>query len=76
MSTAENKGALFTNNRKQKETHPDFKGEINVNGKKYDLSGWKKQGQNGAFISLSIQEPYIKPNEVQKNDLDDFLNNF
>ena len=54
-----NRGALFVNDRKDKETSPDYKGSINIDGKEYWLSGWKSQikkgdkaGQN--YLSLSI----------------------
>lgn len=56
-----NSGVLFTNDKKQKQTHPDFKGNINIGGVDYWLSAWNKQGQKGAFISLSVQPKDAKP---------------
>ncbi len=51
----EGQGSLFPNDRKEKDTHPDWKGEIKINGKLYWLSGWdKKGGRGGGFISISI----------------------
>jgi hypothetical protein len=50
-----NSGLLFQNDRKKEKNHPDYKGEIDVDGKKYWLSGWKKQGAKGPFLSLSIK---------------------
>ncbi len=50
----EGQGSLFPNDRKEKETHPDWKGEIKINGKLYWLSGWDKKGGRGGFISVSI----------------------
>lgn len=42
-----NKGAMWRNMDKQSDTHPDFKGSINIDGVEYWLSGWsKKQGDN------------------------------
>jgi len=35
-----NSGALFKNDRKQKETEPDYKGTINIEGIEYYLSAW------------------------------------
>jgi len=56
-----NRGVLFTNDRKQQENHPDFKGNINVGGVDYWLSAWNKSGEKGSFISLSAQLKEAKP---------------
>ena len=37
-----NKGVLFKNDRKEKENHPDYRGNIEVDGKEYYIKGWKK----------------------------------
>lgn len=50
-----NKGVLFINDRKEKDSHPDRKGSINVDGKEYWMSGWDKQTSKGDTISLSLQ---------------------
>jgi len=49
-----NKGVLFNNNRKEMEKQPDYNGSLNVEGKEYWLSGWKKEGKKCTFISLAI----------------------
>ena len=48
-------GSLFKNDRKESERHPDYKGEINVDGELYWLSAWVKDGKKGKFLSLSIK---------------------
>ena len=62
-----NTGMLSRNERKEKDTHPDFKGQINVDGKEYWLSGWTKEGKAGGkmagkkFFSLSVQAKDAAP---------------
>jgi uncharacterized protein (DUF736 family) len=49
-------GALFKNDRKEKETHPDYKGDININGTNYWLSAWLKATKDGKkYMSLSAK---------------------
>ena len=56
-----NRGALFRNNRKEQDSHPDHTGSINIDGKEYYLNAWIKTSQNGnKFFSLSV-----KPKESQ-----------
>lgn len=50
-----NKGVLFLNDRKEKDSHPDRKGSINIDGKEYWLSAWDKETSKGATISISVQ---------------------
>lgn len=52
-----NKGILSKNTRKEKDTHPDINGQINVEGTEYILSGWLKERKDGSgkFYSLSIK---------------------
>jgi hypothetical protein len=56
-----NRGTLFKNDRKESDSHPDYKGSINVNGEELWLSAWIKDGKSGKFMSLSV-----KPKEGQK----------
>jgi hypothetical protein len=54
-----NRGSIWKNDDKQTETHPDFKGSINVEGVEYWLSAWKrKEGANpkAPALSFSIQK--------------------
>lgn len=51
-----NRGAIFREYEKKSDKHPDYKGQVNVDGKEYWVSGWKRQSKNGAnYLSLSIQ---------------------
>jgi uncharacterized protein (DUF736 family) len=78
-----NRGALFKNDRKESEKHPDYKGSINVAGHDYWLSAWLKESKDGKkYMSLSVQIKDGKPAPVAatpaprkslKDDLDDFI---
>lgn len=48
-------GALFKNDRKTRETHPEYQGYVLVNGVEFWLSAWVKEGGKGKFFSLSLQ---------------------
>lgn len=49
-----NKGALFPKSP-ETEKHPNYQGEINVDGKDYWISAWNKRSKAGNnFKSLSV----------------------
>lgn len=37
-----NTGAIWGNDKKESDKHPDFKGSVNVEGVEYWVSGWKR----------------------------------
>lgn len=52
----DNSGSLFKNDRKEKETHPDYKGSCMVGGVEMWMSAWLKTSGNGTkFMSFSFQ---------------------
>ena len=56
-----NRGSLFINDRKEKDTQPDYTGTVNVEGKDFRLSGWKRESKQGKkYLSLSVSEPQEK----------------
>lgn len=66
-----NSGALFQNDRKQKSSHPDFKGQCTIktpDGElvEYWVSGWEKSGRKGPFVSLAFEMK-----EAKKEDAED-----
>ena len=51
-----NSGALFKNARKDKESHPDYNGTLNVGGTDYWLNAWIKKSKDGkTYMSVSVQ---------------------
>ena len=61
-----NSGALFKNDKKEKDSHPDYRGSINVDGTEYWISAWIKEGKSGKFMSLSVQPKEDKPRQEKK----------
>jgi uncharacterized protein (DUF736 family) len=62
METKNNSGAIFKNDKKTAETHPDYKGKVNVNGADMEVALWLKTSQAGMkYFSATFQEPYVKP---------------
>jgi hypothetical protein len=54
MEQRDNSGVLFKNDKKDKPTAPDYKGNITVDGKPYWLSAWIKDGKTGKFMGLAL----------------------
>jgi uncharacterized protein (DUF736 family) len=52
----EGSGALFKNQEKQSDNHPDYRGNIRINGQDMWLSAWIKTSKSGTkYMSLSAQ---------------------
>jgi|TARA_R110002020_G_scaffold347029_1_gene560808 uncharacterized protein (DUF736 family) len=72
-----NRGVLFKNDRKEKDTHPDYRGNIEIEGKEFYIKGWKKESKKGtAFLSLAVDAKEgaapKAPSQVDANDTDPF----
>jgi hypothetical protein len=71
--------SLFKNDRKEKDTHPDYKGDgLALDGTPIWVSAWIKKGAKGSFMSCSIQAKEAKPKteltqSYQADDLPDDL---
>lgn len=77
--------ALFPNNRKEKETHPDYKmkwskeeglSTVNLEAGEYEIAIWKKTSAAGnQYLSLGLTKiepkPQSEPSEAKSPDGDD-----
>ena len=60
-----NRGALFINDRKEKDTQPDRTGSLNVDGVEYFLDGWIKESRDGKkFLSVSVKRKDKQPDSA------------
>lgn len=53
-----NRGAIWPNDRQETERHPDFTGSLNVEGKEYWVSAWKKKpdaSDKAPVLSFSVK---------------------
>lgn len=63
-------GVLFKNDRKEKDTHPDYQGSCEIEGQNYWISAWIKVGKDGSaragqkFMSLAFK---LKDSQGQTN---------
>lgn len=57
------RGVLFKNDRKETDNHPDYKGNAEINGVQYWVSGWIKTPNAGGqkFMSLSFKAKDEQP---------------
>jgi uncharacterized protein (DUF736 family) len=47
-------GTLWRNDRKEKPAHPDYRGDLRVEGIAFKLAGWVKETKDGRkYLSLS-----------------------
>jgi hypothetical protein len=52
----DNTGAIFVNDRKEKDTHPDRAGSATIDGAEYWVSGWLKKTKDGKpYLSLAFK---------------------
>ena len=53
-----NRGAIWKNDNKEKETQPDFRGVLNVDGVDFNVSAWKRKpgaSESAPALSFAIQ---------------------
>jgi len=71
-----NRGIISKNDRKTEDKHPDIRGNCEIDGVEYKISGWLKERKDGTgkFYSLVFQENNapVKPKSAL-DGLDDDL---
>tara|TARA_A200000159_G_C7174721_1_gene276922 strand:+ start:456 stop:725 length:270 start_codon:yes stop_codon:yes gene_type:complete len=71
-----NKGAIWKNTDKKKDTQPDFKGSIDVEGVEYFLNAWKRRegaSEKSPALNFSVMKKESNneipfPKEEEKRD--------
>jgi hypothetical protein len=70
-----NTGTLWPNDKKKTDSHPDVRGDLNLDRSflkdmlaktddeliKISVAGWKKEINGKKTLSISASEPYVKP---------------
>ena len=55
----DNTGSAFTNNYKQNERHPDYKGSCVVRGETFEVALWERKTAKGdTYYTIKFSEPY------------------
>jgi len=69
----QNEGALFKNNKRKTDNHPEYTGSINVNGQDFWLSAWVNESQAGTkYFKMSVKPKQDKESQPNNNDLQPF----
>lgn len=71
------RGSLFRNDRKEKDTHPDYTGSCQIDGVEYYMNAWireSKAGKKYFSFSFKAKDAPAQANTVTiTDDLDDDL---
>ena len=61
MENKNNTGALFKNDKKANDKHPDYKGKAVVDGVEKEIAIWVRESKTGTkYFSLMFSEPFKK----------------
>jgi hypothetical protein len=59
-----NRGSIWKNERKTKDTHPDFTGSMNIEGREYFVDGWRRKegaGPKAPAMTLRVKAKDAQP---------------
>lgn len=62
-----NSGALFRNERKESDNHPDYTGSMNINGEDFWLSAWVNEAKQGTNIGKKFFSIKARPKNEAAN---------
>lgn len=65
-----NRWKLFREKEKKSDKHPDFTGEVNIEGTTYRLAGWVQEGKSGRFFTGSVTPRLSKALDTETIDDD------
>ena len=68
----DNQGALFRNEEKKSDNHPDYSGTVTIEGKEMWISGWINESKSGTQymkLSFRVKEAVAKPQTQPKEDV-------
>jgi hypothetical protein len=66
-----NRGAIWKNEKKETEKHPDFTGSLNVDGRDYWVSAWKRRpdaADRAPALSFAIKPKDGKPMNAPRGE--------
>ncbi len=61
------RGSLFKNDKKDIETHPDFKGSADIGGEEYYVSMWISAEDSKTEFSLGFTKKQDKPYKAESD---------
>lgn len=72
-----NRGAIWKNERKEEDKHPDFTGELDVEGVKFFFDAWKRKpdaGERAPALSFRIKRKDKQPQHQPQTGTTDTYN--
>ena len=69
MEQKNNTGAIFKNDYKKSETHPDYKGKALIDGVEKEIALWLNESKTGVkYFSAAFSKPYQAEVEAGGNE--------